>query len=45
MDLRVGVGDQHRQMHRLHDVLHLEEHRQKHRRQWFFKNIAKTLHR
>ena len=32
-------------MHRRHDVLRFEEHRQKHRRRWFFKNIAKTLHR
>ena len=32
-------------MHRLPDVLRFEEHRQKHRRRCFFKNIAKTSHR
>ena len=30
-------------MHRLQNVLRSEEHRQKHRCQWFFKNIAKSM--
>ena len=30
-------------MHRLHDVLHFEEHRQKHRRQCFFQKNRQNI--
>ena len=33
-------GGQLTLLDRRHDVLRFEEHRQKHRRRWFFKNIA-----